>query len=404
MRRILIVPVLAASALAACGAGGAGSSTPSASTPAAPPATADAAPATTSAARPAATGVRLQRVGGQFDQPVYVAAPPGDRRRVFVVEQPGRIRVLTDGRDAGTFVDIRSEVGCCGEQGLLSMAFAPDYARSGKFYVDYTDKGGTSRVVEYRRSSNPARASRASRRLVLTQSQPEPNHNGGQLQFGPDGLLYIGFGDGGGAGDQHGPRGNGQSLDTQLGKILRIDPPGRPYRIPAGNPFVGRAGRDEIYAYGLRNPWRFSFDRKTGDLTIGDVGQDQVEEIDFMSKGAARGVNFGWRVFEGNRRYTSGESAPAAVGPVHTYSHDDGCSITGGYVVRDPGLPGLAGRYVYADYCAGKIRSIRLAKGRGTGDRGTGLSVAQPTSFGEDGRGRVYVTSQSGQVYRLAPR
>lgn len=402
-RRLLLLPVLAAASVAACGAGDSATTSSAVVTaaPAPPPATAT---ATAPAARPPATGVGLRRVGGQFDQPVYVTAPPGDRRRVFVVEQPGRIKVLTDGKPAGTFLDISSDVGCCGEQGLLSMAFAPDYARSGKFYVDYTDQGGTSRIAEFRRSSNPARAVRSSRRLVLSQSQPEPNHNGGQLQFGPDGLLYIGFGDGGGAGDQHGSRGNGQNLDTQLGKILRIDPAGRPYRIPASNPFVGRAGRDEIYAYGLRNPWRFSFDRTTGDLTIGDVGQDQVEEIDFMPKGTGRGANFGWRVFEGNRRYTSGESAPGAVPPVHTYTHGPGCSITGGYVVRDPGLPGLAGRYVYADYCAGKLRSIRLAKGRGTGDRAVGLSVPQPTSFGEDGRGRVYVVSQTGAVYRLVAR
>lgn len=403
MRRLLILPVLAAASLAACGAGDdAPAGDPvTGGTPAPPAATTDAAPE----ARPAASGVRLQRVGGSYDQPTYVTAPPGDRSRLFVVEQPGRIKVLRNGRDAGTFLDIRSQVGCCGEQGLLSMAFAPDYARSKRFYVSYTDTGGTSRIVEYRTSSNPARALPGSRRLVLSQSQPESNHNGGQIQFGPDGLLYIGFGDGGGAGDQHGDRGNGQNRNTLLGKILRIDPRGRPYRVPADNPFVGRAGRDEIYSYGLRNPWRFSFDRSTGDLTMGDVGQDQIEEINFAPRGAGRGANYGWRVFEGNRRYASGESAPGAVPPVLTYTHDEGgCSVTGGYVVRDPGLPALAGRYVYADYCAGRIRSARLARGGASGDRSTGLSVGQPVSFGEDARGRVYVVSQGGRIFRLAPR
>jgi glucose/arabinose dehydrogenase len=358
---------------------------------------------------PAARGVKLTRIGS-FDQPLYVTAPPGDTHRVFVVEQSGRIRVVRDGRKRSTpFLDLRDRVSCCGERGLLSMAFAPDYARSRRFYVDYTDRAGDTRVVEFRRSGSRDRAVKASARTVLFQQQPEPNHNGGLVLFGPDALLYVGLGDGGGANDQHGSLGNGQSLGTLLGKILRIDPragSGRAYSIPADNPFVGRSGaRGEIYAYGLRNPWRFAFDRATGDLAIADVGQNQVEEIDFAPRGAARGVNYGWRVFEGRRLNFPGERAPGAVGPVLTYTHGGGgCSITGGVIVRDRGLGSLVGRYVYGDYCLGRLRAVRLGAGSATGDRGLGVSVSQLSSFGEDARGRVYATSLDGPVYRLTAR
>jgi glucose/arabinose dehydrogenase len=235
----------------------------------------------------------------------------------------------------------------------------------------------------------------------------EPNHNGGSLVFGPDGLLYIGTGDGGGANDQHGPRGNAQSLGSLLGKILRIDPRrtgDRPYAVPASNPFAGRPGaRGEIYSYGLRNPWRFSFDRLTGDLSIGDVGQDLVEEVDFVRRGRGRGANFGWRPFEGRRRNFD-EPAPGAIGPVLQHTHAEGwCSVTGGYVVRDRGLPALYGRYVYGDYCEGRIRAARLAVGRAVRDESLGLPrIEGLSSFGEDASGRVYVTSLAGPVYRLA--
>jgi glucose/arabinose dehydrogenase len=245
---------------------------------------------------------------------------------------------------------------------------------------------------------------------VFVHDDPEPNHNGGMLVFGPDGYLYVGTGDGGGGNDQHGARGNAQNLGSPLGKILRIDPRargGRPFTAPSSNPFVGRAGAlPEIYAYGLRNPWRFSFDRATGDLVIGDVGQDAVEEIDFAREGAARGANYGWRPFEGNRRNFD-EPAPGAVRPVITKSHRDGwCSITGGYVVRDSSVPALRGRYVYGDFCLGQIRSARLRPGRATGDAAVpGLPrVPGLDSFGQDARGRVYGVSQNGPVYRLAAR
>jgi glucose/arabinose dehydrogenase len=295
-----------------------------------------------------------------------------------------------------------------GEQGLLSIAFAPDYARSGRFYVYFTDRSGDQRIVEYHRAT-ATRADPGSARLVLRMADHESNHNGGLMLFGPDGHMYVGTGDGGGGGDRHGPRGNAQDLGSLLGKILRIDPApsrGRPYTVPSGNPFTGRAGaRPEVYAYGLRNPWRFSFDRRTGDLSIGDVGQNAVEEIDFVRRGRGRGANFGWRVFEGRSRYTPGESAPGSVRPVITRSHANGwCSITGGVVVRDPALAGLRGRYVFGDFCKGRVQSARLSAGRARSVRTTSLHVASLSSFGEDARGRVYATSLDGPVYRLVPR
>ena len=374
--------------VAACGAGGGGDT---------------AAPAQ-------ARGVRLVSIGS-FTEPVHVTAPRGDRRRVFVVERGGRIRIVRGARSvAEPFLDLSAKTSAGGERGLLSMAFAPDYARSGRFYVDYTDTEGNTRVVEYRRAaSDPDRADPRSAREVLFQEQPEPNHNGGLLLFGPDDLLYVGLGDGGGGGDHHGPRGNAQDLGTWLGKLLRIDPRasgGKPYSVPAGNPFASRAGaRPEIYAWGLRNPWRFSFDRSTGDLTVADVGQNAVEEVSFRRQGRGSGANFGWRVFEGRRRFTEGERAPGAIAPVIERLHADGnCSITGGVVVRDPALRALRGRYVFGDFCDGRILSARLSERRASGLRSTGLKVEGLSSFGEDPRGRVYATSIAGPVYRLAPR
>jgi glucose/arabinose dehydrogenase len=384
MRARLAITVLAA-ALAGCGGEGA-------------------------AAELGGGAVRLQPVGS-FHSPVYVTAPPGDRARVFVVEQGGTVRVVRDGHTLGTpFLDIRRLVVSGGEQGLLSLAFAPDYASSGLFYVMYTARGsGQERIVEYRRRTADV-ADPGSARLVLAQDDPESNHNGGLLLFGPDKLLYVGVGDGGSEGDPHGPRGNGQNLGTVFGKLLRIDPRAsgsRPYTVPASNPFTRRAGaRPEIYAYGLRNPWRFSFDARTGDLAIGDVGQDAWEEIDFMRRGAARGRNFGWRVWEGRSRYKPGERAPGAVFPAVTERHADGyCSITGGYVLRDPRLPAAwRGRYVWGDYCRGRIEWARLRAGARARVHQTSLRVPGLSSFGEDALGRVYVTSLNGPVYRLVKR
>ncbi|MDP8943574.1 MAG: PQQ-dependent sugar dehydrogenase, partial [Actinomycetota bacterium] len=356
---------------------------------------------------------RLERVG-HFASPVHVTAPPGDDRRLLVVEQAGVVRVVRGGRTLSRpFLDIRGSVLDGGERGLLSIAFAPDYERSRRLYVYFTDNRGDIRIQEFRRSRRSAdRADRRTRRSVLRQTHRQfANHNGGQLQFGPDGLLYAALGDGGGSGD---PFGRAQSLRTLLGKLIRIDPRrtrgGRPYRTPRSNPFYRRSGaRRQIFALGLRNPFRFSFDRATGDLTIGDVGEGTQEEVDFVARaaGGGRGANFGWNHYEGDRLFPGGgplSRAGTYVPPVLTYGHRGGaCSIAGGYVVRDPGLPALAGRYVYGDFCTGELRSAVLRPGRATGDAPLGREVPRLSSFGEDARGRVYAASLAGDVYRLAP-
>jgi len=365
-------------------------------------------------------GIRLREIG-RFREPVFITGPPGDPRRLFVVERAGRILVVRGGRVLDRpFLDIRGRVSTIGyEQGLLSMAFAPDYARSGRFYVYFSGRDENIHLWEFRRSRNPDRANRRSRREVLfvrhpaSTAGPAPRedrrvHYGGQIAFGPDRLLYVGIGDGGGQGD---PRGRGQDLGTPLGKILRIDPRpsrSRPYRIPAGNPFVGRRGaRAAIYAYGLRNPYRFTFDRRTGDLAIGDVGQNRVEEIDFRKRGTGAGANFGWKCFEGSQRFGACR-APGHVPPVieRPSSSIGRCaSIIGGYVVRDKGLPALEGRYIYTDFCTGRLRSARLRARRAVNDHDLGLVIPWVSSFGEDARGRVYAASFfTGAVYRLSGR
>ena len=392
----------AAGAIAACGGGDRDDAAGTG-----PAETASPAP-TSSATATARRGVRLVTVG-RFDSPVYVTSPPGDTRRLFVVEQGGRIRVVRDGRvQRRPFLDITGKVTAGGEQGLLSVAFAPDYATSRRFYVYYTNRSGDQDIVEYRAASGE-RADPGSARRLMRMADDEVNHNGGLLLFGPDGKLYVGTGDGGGGGDLHGERGNAQDLGSLLGKILRIDPvavDGRPYGVPADNPFVDREGaRPEIFAYGLRNPWRFSFDGESGPLTIGDVGQDEIEEIDVVSRERARGANFGWRPFEGRTKYTRGEEAPGQVGPAVQRRHDDGwCSVTGGVVVRDRAVPGLYGRYLFGDFCAPEIESARLAGGRARDVRRTGLEVENLSSFGQDAAGRVYLVSLGGPVYRLAAR
>src|SRR3954462_10063582 len=340
---------------------------------------------------------------GSFAAPTYVTAPPGDTHRVFVVERAGRVQVLDDGV-RHEFLDISSLVACCdGERGLESMAFAPDYATSGLFYVFYTALSplGQLTVAEYRRSSSdPDAADPASDRVVLgIPHDQQSNHNGGQLQFGPDGYLYVGAGDGGSGGD---PAGNGQNLTSSdppvinsvnhnplLGKLLRIDPRSRsPYAIPPGNPFPAPAA--EVFAYGLRNPWRFSFDRETGDLAIGDVGQDAFEELDEApAPGLGLGADYGWSLFEGLHTYPRGLPAgppfpEGFVFPVLEKSHsgDGYCSITGGYVVRDPALPELAGQYVYGDFCKPGLRAVTLTPGGAGNDHSLGLSVPGLDSFG----------------------
>jgi glucose/arabinose dehydrogenase len=304
----------------------------------------------------------------------------------------------------GSFLNIKRRVSCCGERGLLSIAF-PNFKRDRRFYVYFTDNGGDIRVVEYKRRAGRLKAAPKSARNVLEieHSQFE-NHNGGQLQFGPDGLLYIGTGDGGGADD---PDDNAQDRDSLLGKLLRINPlrrgGGRPYGIPGSNPFADGEGRDEIFARGLRNPWRFSFDKRR--ILIGDVGQDRVEEINYETLGRARGANFGWDAFEGNSLVD-----PPAPGdhtsPIHTYRHGGrACAITGGYVVRGGGLRKLKGRYVYADFCKGRIRSLKPRFSGARKDRAIGVRQLEGlTSFGVDDRRRLYVAAFGGGVWRLVSR
>ncbi len=412
--RLLWVSVLAfasVTAAAGCGSDRDADGFPAADTPSSTTARTSGAPASEPSVDDAAASASRRlvlRPVGRFTAPLFATGAPGDTKRLFVVEQAGRIRIVRGGRIQKTpFLDIRKLVKAGGEQGLLSVAFPPDYAKRGRFYVYYTDRQAKQRVVEYRRAT-AARANTSSARLVLRMDDPEANHNGGQLRFGPDGLMYIGTGDGGGAGDAHGARGNAQDLGSLLGKLLRIDPRAsgsRPYRIPSSNPFVGREGaRGEIYSYGLRNPWRFAFDRSTGALTIADVGQSEIEEVDHVAKGKGRGANFGWRPFEGNRRYKDGESARGAVAPVLELDHSDGyCSITGGYVVRDKTLPtSLRGDYVYGDLCEGHIRAAKLSPGGAVDDRQLPLKkVSTLASFGQDTLGRIYVVSLEGPVYRL---
>jgi glucose/arabinose dehydrogenase len=349
--------------------------------------------------------VRLLRLGS-FDAPTFLAAPRGDSRR-FVVQRDGAIVIVKGRRTVEQpFLDITELVSTGGESGLLSMAFAPDYKSSGRFYVYYTDNEGFLQIDQFQRSSNPDRADPSTRRSVLRVPHHRSNHKGGQLEFGPDGMLYAGFGDGGAAGD---PDENAQNLGRLLGKLIRIDPrPGGGYDIPSSNPFAGRSGaRGEIYAYGLRNPYRFSFDRSRGSLSIGDVGQDEIEEIDYVpgrsgNRQPAGGYNFGWDSFEGRNRYEDG-GAPGHVPPVITETHDDGwCSIIGGYVIRDRSLRGTryAGRYVFGDLCNQELRVASLKRPRAP-VRGTGLRVSNLVSFGEDGHGRVYAVSVNGPVYRI---
>jgi len=356
--------------------------------------------------------VSLEKIG-DFDQPDYLAQPPGSDD-LYVVEKPGRLRIVREGKVlTDPALDITDQVADEGEEGLLSVAFAPDFQRSRLLYLYFTgNDGGDEIVVEYR-ANDDGTVDPGSARVVLDMPDFAPNHNGGLVLFGPDGHLYIGTGDGGLEEDVHR---TGQDLSTLLGKLLRIDPRpsvatntaaeqgGMAYSVPADNPFVGRPGaRPEIYSYGLRNPWRFAFDAKTQALAIADVGQSAQEEVDYTPAGAARGANFGWSAYEGTDRFNADQSAPGAVRPIFTYSHDDGCSITGGYVVRDPALRSLFGRYVYGDYCAGELRSFVPGIPHARGDRSLDLNVPDLSSFGVDGAGHVYAISLDGPVYRLAP-
>jgi glucose/arabinose dehydrogenase len=315
-----------------------------------------------------------------------ISSTPAEPNRLYAVEQVGRIRYLVNGRVRGTFIDLRDRVTSGGEQGLLSVAFHPNYARNHRFYVDYTDKQGNTRVVEFR--SRNGRGLKSTARLLLFVRQPYANHNGGELEFDRNGLLYVGMGDGGSAGD---PGNSAQNPRDRLGKLLRINP-------------LKRGARWQMVALGLRNPWRFSFDRATGDLYIGDVGQGNWEEIDYRPVAAIGTLaNYGWHVFEGRARYTNSALGPGQlVSPVNVYSHaENNCSVTGGYVYRGRAVPAAAGRYFFGDYCSGIIWSLRIENGGAVDVRREPFRVEQLTSFGEDVPGELYLATGGGRIYKL---
>lgn len=345
--------------------------------------------------------VGLQEVASGLSDPLYVTSPPGDSR-LFVVEKGGRIRIIKNGQLLTTpFLDITPRVATGSEQGLLSLAFHPSYRTNGFFYINFKDPDRITRVERYSVSSNPDVANAASSKLILTYNQLFANHNGGLNLFGPDGMLYIGTGDGGSGGD---PDGNGQNLGTLLGKILRLDVDhGDPYLVPADNPFATRAGaRPEIWAYGLRNPWRFSFDRVGGVLYIADVGQDRFEEINAVASNAG-GLNYGWNTMEGSSCYNAASCSQTGLQmPIVVYDHSGGCSVTGGYVYRGSVATDLVGLYFYSDYCSGFLKSFRLQNGVATEQQTYDIgNIGSITSFGEDSSGEIYMTSSNGRVYKI---
>jgi glucose/arabinose dehydrogenase len=343
-------------------------------------------------------------VEGGLVRPAYLTHAGDDR--LFVVEQPGRIRIIKDGQLLDqSFLDITDQVSTNGnERGLLSVAFHPDYKTNGQFFVNYTRRPDGATVIErYTVSSNdPDRADEQSGEVILIIAQPEQNHNGGLIKFGPDGYLYIGMGDGGGAGDRHGTIGNGQDLSSLLGKMLRIDVTNQdPYAIPPDNPFG-----NEIWSYGWRNPWRFSFDRATGDVYLADVGQNAYEEVHFQPADSAGGENYGWRIMEGTHCFDPGQGCDQSglVLPVAEYSHaEGGCSITGGYVYRGLDYPVLNGAYFFGDYCSGIIWSLQRDGDQWLMTKRLEAGV-RISSFGEDANGELYVVDHGGAVYRLMAR
>jgi len=394
------VGVAAVLPLLGCGGSGGSSPTP---VPSATPGTSCAAGTPVSGVP--ALGARL--VASGLRNPLDLQAAPGDRERLYVVEQGGRIRVIRNGQlQATPFLDVSGRISSGGERGLLGLAFHPQFATSRRLFVNYTNPRGDTHIAEFRATSADA-ADPGSERILLTAAQPFANHNGGGLAFDNSGRLLIALGDGGSGGD---PLGNGQKLDTFLGKILRIDvDAGTPYAVPADNPFRATAGAaPEIWAYGLRNPFRISVDRPTGDLYIGDVGQNRVEEIDVGLASRRGGENYGWNTTEGSQCFSpaSGCNRSGLVLPVYEYSHSEGCSVTGGVVYRGCRMPDLAGTYFFGDFCTGLVRSFRLASGQATDlrDWTAGLrGIGSPSSFGLDADGEAYVVDYDGEVYRLEP-
>ncbi len=355
------------------------------------PVTASAPDATTGSEPGEPVRLRLEKVADGLQNPVHVAVAPGEPDRLYVVEQTGAIRVLEDGRlRQAPFLDVSNDIQSGGEQGLLSVAFHPEYEEDERFFVDYTDIHGDTRVVEYRVNEDRTAADPSTARIILAVEQPYSNHNGGQLVFGPDGLLYVGMGDGGSGGD---PENRAQDLSDRLGKILRTD-------------VDGPADEWEIVAYGLRNPWRFSFDRENGELYIADVGQSSQEEINYLPSSATGLVNFGWDVFEGRLRHEEKEPNPAGrlVRPVAVYGRDGGCSVTGGFVYRGEAIPAVQGRYFYGDYCSGIVWSFRIEGEKARELRREPFEVEGLSSFGEDANGEIYLAALSGTIYRLVAR
>jgi glucose/arabinose dehydrogenase len=386
----------------ACGNAGTPSDTTS---PSPSPASSPTVPSSPSPADPssppsplAEVRIRLVQVAS-LEQPLAMAVRAGDTA-LYVAQKTGKVVAIRAGRtvDKVPVVDLSDDVSLGSEQGLLGLAFSPG---GDELYVNYTDTSGDTHVTGFAMRGD--RVDPATRRDILVVDQPYSNHNGGNLVFGPDGFLYVGLGDGGSGGDPHG---NGQSLSTPLGKMLRIDPQfsgDRPYRIPADNPFVGRPdARPAIWAYGLRNPWRYSFDRLTGDLWIGDVGQNAWEEIDRQPSGSPGGENYGWNLMEGSHPF-AGDAPAEAVRPVFEYSQDGGgCTVIGGYVYRGEAIPDLDGAYLFGDLCIGQIEAIRVRDGRVVGHRALGPEVPNLSSFGEDADGELYAMSLSGGLYRIA--
>jgi len=352
-------------------------------------------------------GVGLQEVASGLAFPLFLTSPPGDNARLFVVEKTGRIRIVRNGSLLSTpFLDVSAKVSNGSEQGLLGLAFHPGYATNGRFVINYTDGSGDTRISIFQVSANPDVANPASEQVILTVDQPYANHNGGMVAFGPDGKLYIGMGDGGSGGD---PQGNGQNRNALLGKILRVEVSATgQLSVPSDNPFVGQSGiRPEIWSYGVRNPWRFSFDRQTRDFYMADVGQNAREEINLSTSATqfGRGLNYGWNRMEGTACYSpsSGCNQSGSTLPVLDYSQSDGCSVTGGYVYRGQDVPALSGLYFYADYCEGWVRSFRW-NGNAAADQREWAALkpgGQISSFGEDARGELYVMTSGGKVFRF---
>ena len=363
----------------------------------APPATSNPSKNTPAKAFPDPAAYTWQTVTGGLVRPLAVT---GDRQgRLLVIEQPGRIRVVEAGAlRAAPYLDISAQVGSSGnEQGLLGLALHPAYSQNGLLYVNYTDLNGNTVIARFKADPAKASADPNSQKILLRVKQPYPNHNGGSMVFGPDGFLYMGLGDGGSAGD---PQGNGQNINALLGKLLRIDvDSGDPYAIPDGNPFKGGGGKPEIWAYGLRNPWRFSFDRATGDLYIGDVGQDTWEEIDYLPANSPGGTNFGWNLREGANPFKgTPPDGLKLTEPIFQYKHPTGCSITGGYVYRGAALPEFNGIYLFGDYCNGKIWGLLRGADGAWQNQLLFKSGAFLSSFGEDDAGELYLTDNTNGV------